>query len=286
MIHHFDPAAVSDAVTDVFRRGHALQVPWNETERERVACDMAEVANYLAQFPPTPSFGGINELDADRQTLWVASTGLEEPLHTDAEALTRFDGDTEGGERGLETLRRESSVAAALNRLKQRLDHALQISARSIGLNRDLPSELFEKITVRYRAIRYAPVDRELAGIGLHPDGNVLSALITDQPGLVITDRDGVARPKTDGTIVMPGSILYRWSDGYFKPTFHTVEIRRGDAAKCTIVGFLNFPDHLHIPRSARWGGHGDFLNEVQRHKEDDMNEAGDLAELWTALSK
>ncbi len=141
-------------------------------------------------------------------------------------------------------------------------------------------------IGFRYRAIRYAPVEREVAGIGLHPDGNVLSALLTDRPGLVITDSDGVCRPTTDGTVVMPGSILYRWSNGYFKPTFHTVEIRRGDPPKFTIVAFLNFPDHAHIPRSARLRQSGSFVNEVQRHKEDDMNKAGDLASLWSALNE
>ena len=84
----------------------------------------------------------------------------------------------------------------------------------------------------------------------------------------------------------MPGSILYRWSNGYFKPTFHSVEIRRGDPPKFTIVAFLNFPDHMPIPRSVHDHQSGSFLNEVQRFKEDDMNTAGDLVPLWTALNE
>lgn len=272
------------SIEEVFRDGHALLIPWSDPARERIGAAMAEIAGYLAKFPPTSSFGGINKLDADRQTLWVASTGLGNPFHVEQEDLARFDGDAEGGERGIEALRREKSVRAALEDLKLVLDDALAMAAEAIGLDEDLPAELIEKLTVRYRAIRYAPVDRDVAGIGLHPDGNVLSALLTDGEGLVIREGRGVCRPPADGTVLMPGSILYRWSNGHFRPTFHSVEIRRGDRTKFTIVAFLNFPDHTLIPRSALRHQSGSFFNEVQRQKEDDMNRAGDLAPLWSSL--
>jgi len=272
------------SIEEVFRGGDALLIPWSDATRERIGAAMAEIAGYLARFPPTSSFGGINKLDADRQTLWVASTGLRNPFHVQPDDLVRFDGDAEGGERGIEALQREKSVRSALEDLKLVLDDALEMAVEAIGLNEDLPAELIEKLTVRYRAIRYAPVDRDVAGIGLHPDGNVLSALLTDQSGLVIQGQGGVCRPLADGTVLMPGSILYRWSNGYFKPTFHSVEIRRGDTTKFTIVAFLNFPDHTPIPRSALRHQTGSFFNEVQRHKEDDMNRAGDLAPLWSSL--
>jgi 2OG-Fe(II) oxygenase superfamily len=284
VIYNYTDENSKTSVEEAFRRGHALLFPWNDPERQRIGTAMAEIAGYLAEFPPTPSFGGINELDADRQTLWVASTGLKKPFHLQVDELMRFDGDAEGGERGLVALRREKSVRMALAHLKRVLDDALEIAVKGISLNEDLPAELLDKITVRYRAIRYAPIERQVAGIGLHPDGNVLSALLTDRPGLVINDRGSVCRPTTDGTVVMPGSILYRWSNGYFKPTFHSVEIRRGDPPKFTIVAFLNFPDRTPIPRSALRHHSGSFLNEVQSFKEDDMNTAGDLAPLWAAL--
>ncbi|HEV7518052.1 MAG TPA: 2OG-Fe(II) oxygenase family protein [Thermoanaerobaculia bacterium] len=277
-------SAISSA--EVFRDGHGLLIPWSNPTRERIEAAMAELAGYLARFPATPSFGGINQLDADRQTLWVASTGLRKPFHVHRDDLARFDGDAEGGERGIEALKQEKSVSEALKELKLVLDDALEIGVEAIGLNEDLPPELIDKLTVRYRAIRYAPVDRNVAGIGLHPDGNVLSALLTDSGGLVIKERSGVCRPPTGGTVLMPGSILYRWSNGYFKPTFHSVEIRRGDRTKFTIVAFLNFPDQTLIPRSALRHQFGFFLNDVQRHKEDDMSRAGDLAPLWSSFDK
>jgi len=284
VIQTYTGPAVS--IEEVFRDGHGLLIPWSGPTRERVAAAMAELAGYLAGFPATRSFGGINQLDADRQTLWVASTGLGKPFHVHRDDLARFDGDAEGGERGLEALERDKSVQGALEDLKLVLDGALAITAEAIGLDEDLPPELLAKLTVRYRAIRYAPVDREVAGIGLHPDGNVLSALLTDSPGLVVHEPGGVCRPPGGGTVVMPGSILYRWSKGDFKPTFHSVEIRRGDKAKFTIVAFLNFPDQTLIPRSVLRRQSGFFFNDVQRQKEDDMNRAGDLAPLWSALAE
>jgi len=273
-----------NAVEEACRRGHAVVLPWSNPVRMRIGVGMAEIAGYLARFPPTTSFGGINQLDADRQTLWVASTGLGSPLHLQEDDLARFDGDAEGGNRGLDALKCEGTVRAALEALKAVLDDALAIAIDAIGFKEDLTAELVDRITVRYRAIRYAPIDRDVAGIGLHPDGNVLSALVTDSAGLMIEERSGKRRPPIDGTVVMPGSILYRWSNGYFKPTFHSVGIRRGDPAKFTMVAFLNFPDHTLIPRSARRHQSGFFLNEVQRHKEDDMNRDGDLAPLWRLL--
>lgn len=277
----------NDSVTSIeeaLRRGHAVVVPWSDPVRMGIGVAMAEIAGYLERFPPTTSFGGINQLDADRQTLWVASTGLRSPFHLQEDDLARFDGDAEGGNRGLEALKCEGTVRAALEALKVVLDDALAITIQAIGLKADLTAELVDRITVRYRAIRYAPIDRDVAGIGLHPDGNVLSALVTDRAGLMIEERSGKRPPPADGTVVMPGSILYRWSNGYFKPTFHSVEIRRGDPAKFTMVAFLNFPDHTLIPRSACRHQSGFFLNEAQRHKEDDMNREGDLAPLWRSL--
>jgi hypothetical protein len=272
------------SVEESFCAGHALLIPWSNLARERIETAMAEIAGYLARFPATRSFGGINQLDADRQTLWVASTGLGSPFHVQQHDLFGFDGDAEGGERGIEVLSREGIVRGALEDLKLVLDDALGVAMEAIGLHEDLPPEIVAKLTVRYRAIRYAPLDRDVAGIGLHPDGNVLSALLTDRGGLVLHERGRLSRPATDGTILMPGSILYRWSNGHFKPTFHSVEIRRDDSTKFSIVAFLNFPDRTQIPRSARRRQAGFFFNEVQRHKEDDMNRDGDLAPLWRSL--
>jgi hypothetical protein len=144
------------SIEEVFRQGDGLFIPWSDPARQRTEAAMAEIAGYLSRFPATRSFGGINQLDADRQTLWVASTGLGKPFHVHRDDLARFDGDAEGGERGIEALKRDESVSGALGDLKLVLDGALAIAVEAIGLEEDLPSELIEGITVRVLSQRRA----------------------------------------------------------------------------------------------------------------------------------
>jgi isopenicillin N synthase-like dioxygenase len=175
-------------------------------------------------------------------------------------------------------------VANALSVLKSEIDRALRLAVEGLHLHEELPSTCLDAITVRYRAIRYAPVQREIAGIGVHPDGNVISALVTDQPGLTVLGGQGwIAQPTPKaGTIVMPGSILFRWSNGTLRPTVHAVEIHRGRPTKCTMVGFLNFADGSDVPRSLRLtGGEEPFRNEVNEFKNNDMRPDGGLADFY-----
>lgn len=272
-----------DAVERAFRAGSAIVVPWNSAAAE-IACAMRTVERYLSALPIEKSFHGADGLEADRQSLWVASTGLEQRLHTELSDIARLDGDAEGGVRGLRVLKRHPEVAGALSVLKSEIDRALRVAVEGLHLHTELPPACLDAVTVRYRAIRYAPVQREIAGIGVHPDGNVISALVTDQPGLTVLGGPGwVARPAPEaGTMVIPGSILTRWSDGALTPTVHAVEIHRGDPVKCTMVGFLNFADGSDVPRSLRLTGREEsFRNDVSEFKNDDMRPDGGLADFY-----
>ena len=106
---------------------------------------------------------------------------------------------------------------------------------------------------------------------------------MTNAPGLNVYDLDGTLRePPFHGTIVMPGSTLYRWSDHAFPPTFHDVEVR-GDMQKTSVVGFFNFPDHAEIPRPPEIGGEP-FIHDIRAAKEDDRNPNGKLKPLWDKI--
>jgi hypothetical protein len=273
-----------DAVERAFRSGCAIVLPWNGTAAQ-IACALRTVGRYLSTLPIETSFPGTDGLEADRQSLWVASTGLGQRLHTELADLAHLDGDAAGGVRGLRALQRHPDVAGALSVLKSEIDRALRVATQGLHFHEDLPPACLDAVTVRYRAIRYAPVQREVAGIGVHPDGSVISALITDQPGLTALGGPGwTVRPTPEaGTVVMPGSILTRWSDGALPPTVHAVEIHRGDPAKCTMVGFLNFADGSDVPRSLRLTGREEpFRNKVSEFKNDDMRPDGDLADFYS----
>ncbi len=212
----------------------------------------------------------------------MASTGLGSGLHSLKQEIEHLDGDSAGGDAGLETLNRPE-VAEPLLIIKQAIDEALLASMAAIGLGDEAMSQ---QVTVRYRVTRYEPIARPVAGIGLHPDGNLLSGLATNAPGLEVVDRSGVRRPPFDATNVMPGSLLYRWSRGYYRPTFHRVAIPRTNSGqeptvKVSVAAFLNFPDGARIPRDPQLGQGGVFVNDVDRFKRDDTDPDGDLQKLW-----
>lgn len=271
------------SVEQAFRAGSAVVLTWRRAYSE-VTAALRTVEQYLSTLPVETSFPGADDFAADRQSLWVAATGLGESLSTEPNGIARLDGDVEGGARGLAMLRRHPESAAALARLKDELDNGLRAAVNDLGLLTELPADCLDAMTVRYRAIRYAPGERDVAGIGVHPDGNVISALITDQPGLVVLGGPGrVERPTPEaGTVVMPGTILTRWSDGLLPPTVHAVSIVRGDPTKCSVVAFLNFADGTDVLRSARLTGRTEpFRNDVSRFKRDDMRPDGDLAGFY-----
>jgi hypothetical protein len=265
-------------------RPSLVQRASSDPEAEEIINSIQVIERYLASLPVEPSFHGIDNLNADRQTLWVASTGLGQRWHTEPDEIALLDGDHDGGMRGLEMLRSQPAVRTALSTVKDDIDNALGTTIAALRLHEDLPPECFGAVTIRYRAIRYAPARHGVAGVGMHPDGNVISALVTDQPGLTVLGGPGWAvRPDPAvGTVVMPGSILTRWSDGALLPTMHAVEIHRGDPVKCSVVAFLNFADGAYIPRSARLTGRSElFHNVVTEYKYDDIRSDGWLASFY-----
>ncbi len=272
-----------DSFEQAFRIGSAIVFPWRITVSE-MFCAIQRVERYLSKIPVEESFRGTDELEAHRQSFWVASTGLGREIHTELSDVAHLDGDAEGGARGIELLRANPELRDAFSIIKGEIDQALQAAVRGLRLHEELSPECFKAVTVRYRAIRYAPTQTSVAGIGTHPDGNVISALVTDQPGLVVVGAPGwSARPSPEaGIVIMPGSILARWSDNNLLPTVHAVEIHPGSQTKCTIVGFLNFPDARDVPRSPRLTNRGEpFRNEVDKFKRDDMRRDGDLAGFY-----
>ncbi|HWS34217.1 MAG TPA: 2OG-Fe(II) oxygenase family protein, partial [Actinoplanes sp.] len=238
------------SVENAFRHGCAVVLGWCDAHTA-IQDSLRTVGRHLAAIPAETSFPGMDGRAADRQSLWAAATGIGAELCTDPGGIAHLDGDADGGARGLAMLRSDPRAATAFRLLKKELDGALLAVLGNLGLLDGLPAACLSAMTVRYRASRYAPSSREQAGIGIHPDGNLISALITDQPGLVVLGGPGrVEWPEpADGTVVMPGTVLTRWSDGALAPTVHAVTVRRSDPVKCSVAAFLNFADGTQIDR-------------------------------------
>ncbi|WP_344466500.1 2OG-Fe(II) oxygenase family protein [Kitasatospora kazusensis] len=256
----------------LFRDGTGALFVWTPREAAGVEASMAALKDLLTGLAPQDTFPGLDRLRADRQSFWLASRGLGTPFTPDPAFLESLDGDPAGGRRGAAFLHGNPQAGADLETLKESLDRALALSAAEVGI----PRSWYPALTVRYRVIRYAPLRRRSAGIGMHPDGSVLSALVTDRPGLTLWRDAGTAvQPARDGTLVLPGSILHRWSEGRYDPTFHRVEVGRDAEPKFSMVAFLNFPDRSGIPRRGGTTAGRVFPNDVQACKEDDMDRGG-----------
>jgi hypothetical protein len=266
----------------IFQDGAAALFAWTEQEAATMRSSMAALKKLLVGLAPENTFPGFDNLQADRQSFWLAARGLGEPFLLEPAFLESLDGDLAGGQRGSRILLANPGIRGDLEALKESLDQALALSADEVGI----PRSWWPSLTVRYRVIRYAPLHRGSAGIGIHPDGNVLSALVTDEPGLTLwRDTETSVQPPRDGTLVLPGSILYRWSEGRYEPTFHRVEVDRDAEPKFSMVAFLNFPDRSDIPQHGETATGQVILNDVRAYKEDDMDREGDLSRLWRRLT-
>ncbi|SPJ74277.1 uncharacterized protein FTOL_04007 [Fusarium torulosum] len=266
-------------IQTAFKAGKEYVVPWGSQEEIRIEQAMQDLGTYLTDLDHSLSYEGTDKKVVWRKSCWFASHGIGHPFLDSESDIAKFDGDLKDGLTGLQALH-SPKIRDSMHCLKSVLDSSLVKTSMAVGID----PELVQRCTVRYRAIKYTPHAGAPGGIGLHPDGNLLSALITNGPGLRVYDLDGTVRfPGHKGTIMMGGSTLYRWANE-FLPTFHDVDIS-GDEAKVSIVAFFNFPDMETIPRTLRPEGDA-FFHDIRRIKEDDKLPTGELSELWDIIIK
>ncbi|KAG4269006.1 hypothetical protein FPRO04_12355 [Fusarium proliferatum] len=272
-------AKESHAIQTAFKAGKEYVVPWGSQEEQRIEEAMQDLGSYLSNLDPSLSYEGTDKKVVWRKSCWFASQGIGHPFLDSEADIAKFDGDLKDGLTGLQALH-DSRTRNSAHCLKSALDSALVTTSMAVGIDPDL----VQRCTVRYRAIKYTPHAGAPGGIGLHPDGNLLSALITNGPGLRVYDLDGTVRfPGHQGTIMMGGSTLYRWANKFI-PTFHDVDIS-GYEVKVSIVAFFNFPDMETIPRTLRAEG-DNFFHDIRRIKEDDKLPSGELSALWDVIIK
>ncbi|KAF5697983.1 nadph dehydrogenase 2 [Fusarium globosum] len=251
----------SHAIQTAFKAGKEYVVSWGSQEEQRIEEAMQDLGSYLSNLDPSLSYEGTDKKVVWRKSCWFASQGIGHPLLDSETDIAKFDGDLKDGLTGLQALH-DSRTRNSAHCVKSALDSALVTTSMAV----DTPHA-------------GAP-----GGIGLHPDGNLLSALITNGPGLRVYDLDGTVRfPGHQGTIMMGGSTLYRWANEFI-PTFHDVDIS-GNEVKVSIVAFFNFPDMETIPRTLRAEG-DNFFHNIRRIKEDDKLPSGELSALWDVIIK
>ncbi|KAI7865394.1 hypothetical protein K492DRAFT_170203 [Lichtheimia hyalospora FSU 10163] len=269
------------SIDECFKLGKEYIFRWTEKEKKEIYNALKDIRDYLKELPLTLSFQGIDNKRVWRKSCWVLSPGIGKDFCRTESEIKNCDGDLTDGKNGLLALKK---LDTQLHYLKKLIDKSLEITAREVGID----DYIFSKCTVRYRIAQYIENGKEPGGIGLHPDGNVLSSLITNSPGLKVYELDGNIRDiNHDGTILMGGSILYRWSNKIYKPPIHNVNVDCNQE-KTSIIAFLNFKDNDEIPRNIEKHGVNKekFINYINRFKENDITKGGDLKDLWTNIEK
>jgi hypothetical protein len=273
-----DEKELYEIINKSFEYGKEFIFKWSDYEKKNILYALENISNYLQELPLSLSYEGTDKQVVWRKSCWVSSSGLNKPFFETYDEIRKFDGDLKDGLEGLKALDNEN-LRLSLYFLKKIIDDSLIKTAKAVGI----PDELIELCTIRYRIIKYTENKENPGGIGLHPDGNLLSSLITDSPGLNVFDFDGKQRkPLYCGTILMCGSILYRWSDGIYLPTFHNVKAL-DNKQKTSIVGFLNFPDKIEIIKK---NNNDIFYHDINKIKNDDKSQYGELSQLWSKILK
>lgn len=279
-----DDLTDDNAVERAFRAGRGIVCPWTQPA-STIMDALATLEEHLRAAPQERSYVGLNAHHGHRESVWLAATGIGQPVHEATEELGRFDGPLESGQRGVALLNSHPEVARAFELLKTEVDHTMSVVVRGLHMPEDLPGCL-DELTIRYRLNRYASAEHD-SGIGLHADGCLVATVITNEPGLLLLGGPGqIVRPDPAvGTVALPGSILARWTDLAVPPLIHGAPLTRGQATKFSVVGFLNFQNHRDVPRSPRYTARPTPMhNDIGAFKVDDTHIAdGDLAEFYSA---
>jgi 2OG-Fe(II) oxygenase superfamily len=286
-------ARMAEAVHVAFTRTRGLYVTDFAslgTTMPALHAHLGTVREALERQPVTRGFQGFDDKESYRQTLGaIHRYGTRHVDLAETEALlATTDGDPDTYRQSLAVLRKSPRLVAALDATTRVASHVLeavmQIVQRSFGVKGEEWNDVLRGSTSRHRAILYdARVQKSSCGV--HPDGNMLSVLFTDTPGLRTFDAHGrVHEPDPNGVVVLPGSLLWRWTRGVYQPVFHYVR-DVADRSKTSVVYFYN----LERGRSFAFLRAGDaacgrYENDIQRHKIEDIDAASPFAATFEKL--
>lgn len=241
-----------------FRQGKECTFGWDPDQMARVADAMNEIDIFLTEF---------------HDSCWFSCNGLGQPLvQADAE-VSKYDTDFAEEHTVPPTELQDFETRSSLAYLKHILDSTLLTTTTAIGLNK----EVLDRCKIYYRLTKQTSPAAIKVPIHLH--SHLLTATITSNPGVRVYDFAGALRqPGINGTTVMGGTTLYRWSEGKYLPTFHDV-VKKQDSV--TIEAVLNFTDKTEVPRN----GLG-FFHDVEQIHEENSSKAGDFGPMWDIIGE
>lgn len=205
-----------------------------------------------------------------------------------SEQIGVCDGDPDSLLKGMEILRANPELVRAVEQNSRVMNHVIEVVMGILRRNLGLPEQYFgEQVlsgsTYRQRLVYYdATIENSLCGV--HPDGNLLSFLITDNKGFRYFDSDfQIHEPAPGGIVCLVGSLLWRWSRGLYPPVFHYVKQMSGES-KTSIVYLYNLENNKTFPAVPYDGGDEVYVNDIKKYKPEDLSRSGPFADVFDTL--
>jgi len=284
---------IEAAIHEGFKAGEALYITdyaCDGVSQEQVGQNVARVRDALRRVEIDEGFVGIDGKPVKRRSFCVINEfdhpGIDFSYISGQVGVC--DGDPESLLKGLSILRASPELVRALEQNNRLMNRVIGVVMGVLGRNLRIPEEYFrehvlKRSTYRQRLAYYdGAVSDSLCGV--HPDGNLLSFLITDRKGFRYFDSQfRVHEPEPMGIVCLVGSLLWRWSRGLYPPVFHYVKQMSGES-KTSIVYLYNLENNKTFRVAPYDGSREVYVNDIKRYKPEDLSRDGPFAEVFDAL--
>ena len=272
------------AIHQAFTEGEGLYITDYVVDNigaRRFKANVELVGKVLERLPAVDGFSGIDHKESKRKTLGtihqfnrcqVDFAYVEEQLSiTDGDKATLID--------SIRILKTDEDLVRAIEENNKLINYILKLVMNAIRYNCGIPYDYYnhhilKNSTIRLRAAFYDS-HVENSSCGVHPDGNLLSVLITNARGFRYFDKYfNIHEPDADGIIVLPGTMLYRWSNGLYKPVFHYVKDMISES-KTSMVYFYNLEINKKFKGLPFHESSDFYYNDIVKYKWDDIDRDG-----------
>jgi hypothetical protein len=282
-IHLAFSAQVGLRVTDYASEG---------VSSETLAEDMLLLRSALSARRVTEGFNGLDNKTTRRRSfcaLHELGRPAPDPDYMESQ-LPVTDTDPKALLHGMEVVSERPDLAAAIGRFNLVTDRVISAVMDAIRRACAIPEDYFHKIvlpgsTCRLRAVYYGK-DTANSACGIHPDANILSLLFTDRSGFRYFDRHlRVHEPDPGDPILLPGSLLYRWSGGLYQPVFHYVR-NMSEESKTSLAYFYNLRRLGQFTTIPYQKTNPVYINDVWHYKFEDIRRDGPFGDLFSELMR
>lgn len=286
-------AKIASIVHQGFVAGEALYITDYECDgigEDQVRQNLVLVRDTLKRLEVDEGFVGIDGKPVKRRSFCVINEFNRPRVESSyiSEQVGVCDGDPESLLKGLEVLRAFPELVFAIEQNNRLMNKVIDVVMGMLRYNLAIPEQYYaehilSRSTYRQRLAYYdAEVHNSLCGV--HPDGNLLSFLITDRKGFRYFDSNfQVHEPSPEGIVCLVGSLLWRWSRGLYPPVFHYVKQMSGES-KTSIVYLYNLEINKTFRAVPYGGSEGMYINDIRKYKPEDLSRDGPFANVFDLL--